>query len=252
MRICTKVYAAWAIFSVIGLGSGCSHYYLPANHLETPEVSGPDRVGRLEILSFQSGTDLISPAQLTTPAPTSSTAPVAVLQEVTPSYTFGFDVATTESLDLGVKVGVDVPLTIVGKYQVYGAPESRAQARNLSAAVMISPGVLNSNGVLYYLVDAAVPVGYRIWQNHLLSLTPFFSFGGISGVSIPAVPSPSGSGVSSPATTSATFDQYGIALGYQYTLLAIHLRGELSYLGGAMQTAQIGGFYAGASLGFNL
>ena len=55
--------SGWLIIAVLQL-SACSHYRMPVAVLDTPEVGGADRVGRVEMLSIHSGVNLSDPGSL--------------------------------------------------------------------------------------------------------------------------------------------------------------------------------------------
>jgi len=195
--------------------TGCAHYYLPASQLETPEATGPDRIGRLELVGIQSGTDLLN-------ASTESLV----------NYAFGVSFAITPALDLGLKLEPFAPVLVRAKYQFWGAPESQAHSGNFSASISGSSGLLlstyNGSSVTFYSFNAAVIGGYRFAEHHLASLAPFFSLAGISGI-----------GNASGTTTLA-----GASLGYQYDAEALILRAELTWASSA--------FYPGLLLGLKL
>jgi hypothetical protein len=224
--------------------SGCAHYYLPVSQLETPEATGPDRIGRLELVGIQSGVDLIStPTQQPTDPKTGKT-PDPTLSESPINYVFGATLAVTRELDVGIKIEPFAPLVLRGKYQFMGDPESQADAGNFSISGSASGGLLFStyqgNGVSFFSFTGAVIGGYRIWKHHLASLSPFFNVAGLSGVGTP----------------SGTGTLYGASLGYQYDAEALIVRAELTWCAGSFsqETGSVnpGGFYPGLLMGLKL
>ena len=251
-------------FTVIGYGwlavlaaslSGCAHYYLPATHLETPEARGSAGIGRLELIGIQSGADLNAPPTMSTPDPESTELSKPQLQSSFANFGFGFMAAVNDRIDIGVRMQPYAPLLFRFKYQVSGVPETSAKARDFSAAIAASTGLLLGSEVTYFLGDLAVPLGYRAWDRHLFSLSPFLGFASLSGMQVPAASAQPGV-KSLPATalnpTSASTMQYGISLGYQYSILGLMLRSELAYLKGSLAESQIGGLFLGSLVGFNL
>lgn len=228
----------------VTLQSGCAHYYLPANQLESPETVGPDRIGRLELVGIQSGTDLLTAPTRQAADPTTGAVPDPVLSSSLINYAFGATLAVTPALDLGVKIEPFAPLLARAKYQFLGAPESKAHAGNLSVSGSGSGGFLlasyNASGVTFYSFNAAVIGGYRIFEHHLASLAPFINLAGISGVGIA-----SGSGM-----------RYGASLGYQYDAEMLILRGELTWASGSISqtagSANAGGIFPGLLFGVKL
>ncbi|MCM2278877.1 MAG: hypothetical protein NDJ89_12450 [Oligoflexia bacterium] len=248
---------AWLIITGI---SGCAHYNLPASHLETPEARGGG-VGRLELAGVLMGTDLVERPVLSSPDPESGDAPEPEARSaVTPAL--GFVASLSEKIDLGVRLQPMAPLSVRFKYQLSGAPEASASQGNLSAALAIAPGILvgRSSGstVTYYSIDLAVPAGYRLGPNHLLSLSPFLTLAGLSGTAETAARAPGGS--SSPAGISATSGagstasatQYGVGLGYQYMIAPLWFRAEITTAGGSMGDTALGGYFFGVMTGFLL
>jgi hypothetical protein len=231
------------LFSLVLL-SGCAHYYLPASQLETPESVGPERIGRIELLGIQSGTDLIATPQQQAPDPVTGTKPDPALETAPVNYVFGAWVAINPKLDLGIRFAPEAPVLARAKYQLYGEPESTARAGNWSASVSGSGGALlstyNGSGVTFYEAIGSLIGGWRFGDHHVASLAPFFCYSGLSGVGIA-----SGSG-----------SRFRASLGYQYDVESLLLRAELTWASGsfAQQTgsANAGGIFPGAVLGLKL
>ena len=225
MRRLIKISPLTLVFSALS----CSHYYLPANRLETPEAAGSGRTARLELAGIQGGADLTSP-------------PTPVLQSANANYFFGFAPAISDKVDVGVRFQPSAPLIVRGKYQFYGQPESKADKGNLSGAVMTSGGLLlggkdatTGNSVTYTCFDFALLGGYRLWKNHLFSLGPAYAIGSLSGTT----------------TAGVSANQLEINLGYQYSNEALFLRAELAYASGSSGANKITGLFPGVLLGFS-
>ncbi|MGK5081793.1 hypothetical protein WDW37_00685 [Bdellovibrionota bacterium FG-1] len=228
--------------------SGCAHYYFPANSLESPETLGPDRIARLEIAAIQSGTDLITPAKAQPTNAETGKTPDPVLESQR-GYAFGTMLAVRPNIDVGIRIQPMAPVLVRGKYQFYGAPESQASAYNLSLCGAANGGLLigqaSGNTVTFYTGQAAFIGGFRFATRHMVSLSPFLSLAGLSGVTNAA-----GSGM-----------RYGAGLGYQYDVESVIFRTELIWAAGSMSisdpslassSANAGGFFPGALLGFRL
>jgi hypothetical protein len=243
MKLGPRMIALIAL-TALAAQSGCAHYYLPASQLESPETVGPDRIGRLELVGIQSGTDLLTAPTKQAADPTTGTVSDPVLSSSLINYAFGVTLAVTPVLDVGIKLEPFAPLLARAKYQFIGDPESKAHVGNLSLSASGSGGLLlaryNANGVTFYSFNAAVIGGYRLFEHHLFSLAPFFNLAGISGID--------------PASGSATL--YGASLGYQYDAEALILRGELTWASGSVSqsagSANAGGFFPGLLIGFKL
>ena len=220
----------------------CSHYYLPANRLETPEAAGVGRTARLELVGIQGGSDLQAPPLYIMPGAGSTAAPTPVLQAANANYFFGFAPAITDKIDVGVRFQPSAPLLIRGKYQLYGQPEIKADKGNLAAAIMASGGLTlggrdasTGNSVSFTSFDIALLGGYRVWKNHLFSIGPAYALGSLSGTS--------------PSGISA--NQLEVNLGYQYSNESLFLRGEIAWASGSSGQNKITGFFPGALLGFS-
>jgi hypothetical protein len=224
--------------------AGCAHYYLPANQLDSPETIGPDRIGRLELVGIQSGTDLLTPASPQSPDPKTGKTPDPVLSLSPVNYAFGVSVAITPELDLGIKIQPFAPFIARAQYQLSGAPESKAEAGNLSLSAGVSGGLLvatyNGENATFYSANAALIGGWRFARHHIASLAPFFSLAGISGV----------------GTASGNGTRFGAGLGYQYDVEALIIRAELTYASGTIAqesgAANAGGFFPGLLMGLKL
>jgi len=234
---------------------GCAHYYLPANHLETPESRGAG-TGRLEWVNFGGASDLTALAKRPSPDPETGEQGSPQVQKAFPIYSFAFSFPVAEKMEAGIRIIPYAPTMLRFKYQFTGLPESEAKKGNWAASVASSAGLLlaqgtsGKEGVSYYLFDLAVPVGYRVLDHHLVSLTPFFSLGGISGVALAA--GYTERVTTSQVVTSTSFNQYGAGLGYQYNILSLFFRSELAYLKGSLLNSEIGGISFGVSTGLTL
>lgn len=241
------------------VGFGCSHYYLPGNHLDSPEASGAGRVGRLEPLALISGPNLTDPAVTPPPDEESGITSEPELQNSWVHPVFGFTAAASDEIDVGIRIQPTAPLSVRVKYQFTGLPESKSVPGNFSAAIIPQAGILlgpssaaGTSSVTYFMGDVALIGGYRLWRNHLFTLGPFFSFANLSGVTLSSAISTSGKNSGTSGLTSGSAVQYGAGLGYQYQLESLILAAEFSYNRGSFNSAQIKGYYLGALLGINL
>ena len=231
----------------------CSHYYLPATHLESSETRGIgqslNNVGRFELARFQAGPDLNAPSIRPAQDPKSKDIPDPELQTSYLNYGLGFSHPINDTLDLGVRFEPYAPLLVTAQLQITGKPEASAEKGNFSSSMAAATGFLLGSSSNFWLLDLSVPTGYRFAARHVALLTPFFMYGGISGFSAPieitSVPTKRESN-----SFSAT--QYGLGLGYQYEIEAIVLRLETNYTKGSLNKNAISGLYSGCLLGFKL
>jgi hypothetical protein len=229
--------------------AGCATYILPANHLFTPEVVGPGRNGTVDV-GVTGGTDLLSEATQP-PTPLHGSTPSPELQTLPANFDVGMDFAITDKIDAGVSFAPYTPPLLRVKYQLTGEPEASAAAGNLAVALVGSGGIMLASGVTYYLLDAACVAGYRVWNHHLFSLTPFFSMAGLTGVDVPTT---SGGGlVPDPAqATGGSASQYGVALGYQYDVKGLLFRLEEAYASGSYGKNTVGGLFTAGLIGLRI
>jgi hypothetical protein len=235
--------------------SGCAHYNLPVSRLETPEVPGEGRTGRISA-SMRLSTDLLAESSLTQPDPESGEAAEARLSGagITPSLEAerGFG----PRWEAGLRLQPQAPLQIRGKYQFSGHSETDAGPGDLAAAAVAAVGFLlgqeGSRSTTYTLLELALPVGYRLSKRHLALFTPFFSSASLSGVTLPPVPSASGTTPAAVTGGGGSATQYGAGLGWQMTVEALFVRGELDWYRGALGETSFGGLALGAALGLNL
>jgi hypothetical protein len=258
----------------VGLLTGCSHYYLPANRLESPEARGEGSLGRFEVAGAQSGVDLVSNPQLVTPQADPQTGAqdpsYLQMQNAIGNFLVGFNRALSDRIDLGVRFSPYAPVEARFKYQLTGLPETKADRGNFSMAALAGAGfTLGSGGtggssVTFFSGEAALLAGYRVWSRHLFSLGPFFSFGSLSGTGPSGVSNGGGgsgsgsgssslpSGITAPAATGNSASEYGGALGYQYTIEQLFLRAEVAYVLGSVGSAKISGIDPAVLIGLAL
>ncbi len=202
---------------------------------------GTGRPGRLEWLTLQQGSNLTDPSILSTPKVDSGESPKPELQRSWVNYAFGLSRTVADKVDLAIRIQPYAPLGISTKYQFLGESEDKAKQGDFSAAVQGGAGLLlgtsGSSNTSYYLFEGALSGGYRPWRSHLFSLSPFFTLAGLSGVS---------------GASSGSISQYGVALGYQYSLEALFVRVEVSWLTGSYGPSSLGGYFGGAMVGFVL
>lgn len=256
---------AFLAFFFAALVPGCASYYLPATHLDTPEVRGVDPArewgGRLELAAIQGGPNLTGVPTTYQPQPATTDAPMPPVEYRVASsmanYSFGYSFPLNEKMDIGFRMQPSAPLLFRFKYQFSGVSELKSEPDAWSFSGVVSPGILLAPGVTYMSGDFALPVGYRAWKKYLFSIWPYFSFASLSGVAIPAAAAVTGvaslPAASATTAASASASQYGAALGYQYNSGNLFWRGELSYLlGGSLGGSKIAGIYFGGLLGLSL
>lgn len=236
--------------------SGCSHHYLPLNALESSEVCGPGRLGRLTLILNQSGANISDSPNLGTQDPETLEVSSPKIKNTLGHPAIVAEVRFLDRLDLGVRIQPLAPLMVRAKYQLYGPSESQITPRPISRSsetiVTTQPfplslslglgfGVLVSAKSSSYLSENILFMGgYRFSPQHLLSLGPFFTLAQLSGVS-----------KSDPSATSASV--LGSALHYQWTAEALYLRSEFSYIiSGSFGASNIAGIGLGAAVGLNL
>lgn len=231
--------------SLLFLCSGCAHYYWPTSQLESPEATSPDRIGRLEILSIQSGSDLMALPSTQPKDPTTGVTPDPQLAMTPLSFGFGFVTGITRELEVGVRIQPFAPMLARVKYQLLGPPEGQSANGDFALAANASGGLLLAtyagSAVTFYTANGALLAGIRFGTHHLASLAPFFSLAGLSGTGASA-----GSGT-----------KFGASLGYQYDSEALILRAELTWASGSYTQAstgptQAGGIFPGALFGLKL
>lgn len=215
---------------------------LPASHLETPEVRGKGAVGRVELIGLMAGSDLVATPDTATQSDGSTTATV----QKNTNGAFGFVLALSDKFDAGIRLQPQTPMMMRLKYQISGVPEAQAKQGDFSTAVSASPGLLfGGNGttpVTYFLGDLSFLMGYRIRAEDLISLSPFFSFANLSGLSQNAA-----------GTTGAISpNQLGLNFGYQHQIHDLFIRTELSYAKGSVGGSKISGLFLGAMVGLGL
>ncbi len=227
------------------LFSGCAHYMLPATHLDTPETLGATELGQIEFPALLLGADLN--ATPTTQVVTDKDG------NVTSTYLQGgqgllagggFVLRLGDRTEAGIRVLPLAPLAVRIKHQLAGEDEAHSHRKNFSLAVVGSPGFIAGMGggssgsaqASLLSIDAGLIAGYRLWEKHLFTLTPFFTFASLSNA----------------GTTANSATQFGAGLGYQYQLENFFLRTEAAYTSGSLGTTRIGGIFFGALLGLNL
>ncbi|MGE4105944.1 MAG: hypothetical protein AB7F66_01945 [Bacteriovoracia bacterium] len=260
MGMGARGFAASGTVPFFFLGAGCAHYYLPINQLETPEVRGEGEVGRLELAGLSTSTNLIDePGYLPADEEAGATAEYHAQRGFTPFV--GFVAKVMHEMDLGVRFSPSAPMFIRMKYQFAGEPESLAKEGNISAAVLVAPGLMlgreGDNSTRIIAGNFAVLGGYRISENHLTSLAAFYTFGTVSGVSQTAARDNVTAAVPTTATStaggvSASASQLGIALGHQYSAEALFIRLELALVTGSMSETKLGGMSLGGVVGLQL
>ncbi len=226
---------------------GCATY-LPQLHLESPEATGSEKVGRAELAGTQGGFNLAGAAEIHTPSADADGnvgADVPYLQTSWANYFIGFVKGLGDSWDLGLRIQPNAPLLIRVKYQFLGEPESRAQQWNFSLSGLVSPGFTMGPGagaspMLFFSVDAAVLAGIRFNDNHLLWLAPHFTFASVSGLATTA------------AAATGTVLGYGGGIGYQLTILGFFGRAEFVWSWGSAGPSQASTPTLGAVLGLRI
>lgn len=231
-----------SLFALFFLVQGCAHTHLPDNGMISSEVRGSAGLSRFEAIALLSGSDLIARPNPDTPKP-------KLVQTFTPALGLSFGV--NREIEAGVRFHYRGPLMGLFKYQFAGIPRSERglnlpypswfSSDRFSAAFALRPGILlgsdSGESFTYLLSDLSVVGGYRVNPLHLVTLAPFVTAASLSGVSSSAA-----LGTGSGGSASGTARQYGFRVGYQYTVQALMIRGEIAYLKGSFGESDIGGF----------
>ena len=228
-------WTAWLLLLV----SACAHYRLPVSRVESPEVRGhpkPIRPAVIEPLALLSSSDLEANPSTSTNSETGITT-TSLQTTFTPAL--GFWASLSERTDLGIRLAPQAPLSFRLKHQLSGAPLSQAREGNFAISILAAPGILFGSGgagssASLMVGDLSLLAGYRAWERHLFSLSPFFTFATASGLPV----------------TGAT--QYGAALGYQYQYETLLLRLEVALASGSAGSASIGGMHLGLQMALAL
>ncbi len=243
--------------AVTFLLSGCAHYQLPVSELESSEVSGRKGIARLEALSIIGGSDLINEPTADPPTQEEIEAGDTTTEyKVGGSWSAGWGilVGIGERSEIGARFSTQGPFTLRYKHQWLGLNRSDAPKGNLSSSLVLAPGFLlgqsDGRSTQFYAIRVSNPFGYRLGPSHLLLLSPFFAWGSVNGVPRTAGDTDATQIPSDGTSGSAT--QYGAGLGYEYEVMDLLARAEISYALGSMGEAKIGGFFVGAQLGFRI
>ncbi len=240
------LYGSW--IALVGASApGCATY-LPQLHLETPEATGSEKIGRAELAGSQGGFNLSAAPEIhagSTDADGNVSPDVPYLQTSWANYFLGFVKGLGDWWDLGVRFQPNAPLLVRVKFQFLGEPESRAPKWNFSLSALLSPGFTMAPGaesspLIYFSADAAVLAGIRFNDNHLLWLAPHFTFASVSGLATTA------------GGASGTVLGYGGGLGYQLTVLGFFGRAEFVWSWGSAGPNQAAGPAFGALLGLRI
>ncbi len=220
--------------------SGCGHFVLPASRLEPAEATGPGRVGRLDAIGIQSGTDLSSPSYTVPPKAGSTDAPTTALNASWANPFFAFTAGIGDQTDGQIKFEVDAPLMLKIKQQFYGESASKATHGNFSVSGSLGAGFMlgtdtSLNSWTYLLGDVALLAGYRFNIHHALTLSPYLS--------VPALFSD---------TTSNSGTEYGVGLLYQYTIESVFVSLEVNESKGSFAGSSLGGPTGSFAVGLNL
>ena len=234
-------FAAFAITAATLTGCASGNYYLPGTPLISPEAIGPGGRGHLDLVGLQGGKQLLGTPQQGARDPNTAILPTPVLPTSFPNLFLGIWFPVDEETDLGIRLSANAPLLLSVRRQLNGNTRSTSQPGNFSISLVGSGGLLLGSGTQYWLVEAAAPVGYRLWQHHLFSLTPSFRLGGLQGDALPA---------------TGAMTPFSAALGYQYDVASLIFRFEGAWAAGTFARSNgdvsTGGTLFGLSLGFRI
>ncbi len=220
---------------------GCAHYQSPITHLESPETAKKGRPGRLELIGGYLSTSLdVEPVSKTKMVSGVATTEITA-NSSEPGFMTGYLFPIIDQLEIGFRMIPMGPLTLRGKYQFTGPTEDEAVSGDFSMAAVLGTGLLFGSwtgvSTTLFSFDVALPVGYRIFNRHLVFLTPFFNLTSLSGAA------------------AVSCSRYGAGLGYQYTFENFFFRAEVPYAAGSLvgtATGTIGSIFPGAMIGLNL
>jgi hypothetical protein len=210
----------------------CAHYYLPANHFQVSETAQESRVAVLDVL-FTSGTNLTDPPVLKVKDSVSELK----LQSVQAVPALRLALPLSKRSEIAFCLQASAPLLLTYKNQVVGSQTLDSFSLSLGGGGGFLVGNQGSAHTTYTLFEGFVSSGYRLSEKHLFWLSPFFSFAQLSGVSTLQV---------------SSANQFGINLGYQYSIESLLLRSEVSWIKGSMGQSIASGFSGGASFGLSL
>ncbi len=227
---------AFALAAALGAAlTGCAsgNYYLPGTPMVSPEAIGKKGLAQVDILGLQSGKQLLGEPVQGTPDETSGKLPPPVLPLSFPNLFLGIWFPVADETDLGIRLSANAPMLLSVRHQLQGETRSGTRPGNFSVSAIGSAGLLLGSGAQYWLMEAGIPVGYRLWKGHLFSLTPSYRLGGLSGDTLP---------------TTGTMNQLSVALGYQYEVAALIFRMEGAWSSGTFSSSPSGDLSTGGTL----
>jgi hypothetical protein len=213
-------------------GSTGATYYVPATQLESSEVRGVHNKNRVE-------GGILSGTVLSDPTPSFARDEDGELLSPTLSRAYlmpfvGMEFSLSELEELGARIQPFSALELRYKRQFYGLDEAKTVRKNISISGAVAGGmtlgappratyitttpeeVASGSSLLYYF-KLSVPGGYRIHEQHLLLLTPHFTFGGLVNA----------------GSLNGTALQFGISTGWQYDIASLFVRAETGYARGS-------------------
>lgn len=204
----------------------------------TPEAIGPNRRGQID-LSAQGGSSFWEQT-------TRDEDGNEVLPLIAPRFTLGYAIPIGDQTDLFFRLATYAPPMVGVKFQFEGPASDQVDRKQFAGAFAISAGTIwgkveGSTGLTdhysYTLIEAALPLGYRVFRYHQFGINPFFRAGSLSGTQ---------------QFEAGSFTQYGASLSYQYENESMFFRLEPAYLSGSFSTNHLPEIQGGAILGFRI
>jgi len=251
-----------SVLAFVFLSACATQSVLPISRFDIPETRGRDEnsFGRAEILGVQAKNDIELVSNFTDKPPD---------VESTAKNTMGFgpfiggNVAVGDKFDFGLRLQMNGPLLLRGKYLLYGKPETLARRNNISVSFIGSFGLILSSSrsqvsggenvpydemkLTHFVVDFGLAAGWRYADSAVLYLSSYYLIGATS-VKINQSDGNNVSGFSD----SLSACQLGVSLGGKFEFTDLFLMLEptwfsLKYAG--LEEAKTG-FAGGLLLGF--
>jgi len=237
--------------------SGCAlSLNMPTVRFESPEAQGTLGHGYVA-LGAAGGNDLTIIPDTTASNPTEQTSfsgsgniPVMVGLGI-------LDRLDIEGRLQGALNGTSVPL-LTAKYELIGAPRSRAKTGNFALAATLGGGAASetqndgnlgstsaATDVHFWEFDSSLIAGYRIADNVMIYGGPFYSHYGFHGTD-----TQSGGGAAAPLIFAGTANQSGINVGQAMDMGPVEIKAELAYAYATSEGANNSGVSVGALITF--